>query len=165
MGNVWRLDTNFSFPISVFQIFHDVDAAGFQAHTRRVSIERFTMSHLEPAEAAENRNFSVAASNAVPRSREREMSLAHRMGEGGRRSGEGLILCRVRDVGEKHSFAERAGVRCRRSQMTKPEEYRFYKGDPNNDIQAVSKEALNHAIKKCHQTLWAGGKLSPVAAL
>ena len=24
----------------------------------------------------------------------------------------------------------------------KPEEYRFYKGDPNNDIQPVSKEAL-----------------------
>ena len=42
----------------------------------------------------------------------------------------------------------------------KPEEYRFYKGDPNNDIQPVSKEALIGAIKKCHQTLWAGGKLS-----
>lgn len=28
-------------------------------------------------------------------------------------------------------------------------------GDPNNDIQPVSREALNHAIKKCHQTLWA----------
>ena len=38
----------------------------------------------------------------------------------------------------------------------KPEEYRFYKGDPNNDIQPVSKEALIGAIKKCHQTLWAG---------
>jgi type I restriction enzyme M protein len=47
----------------------------------------------------------------------------------------------------------------------KPEEYRFYKGDPNNDIQPVSKEALIGAIKKCHQTLWAGGKLSPPAAL
>jgi hypothetical protein len=45
----------------------------------------------------------------------------------------------------------------------KPEEYRFYKGDPNNDIQPVSKEALIGAIKKCHQTLWAGGKLSPPA--
>jgi type I restriction enzyme M protein len=43
----------------------------------------------------------------------------------------------------------------------KPEEYRFYKGDANNDIQPVSKEALIGAIKKCHQTLWAGGKLSP----
>jgi len=38
-------------------------------------------------------------------------------------------------------------------------------GDPNNDIQPVSKEALIGAIKKCHQTLWAGGKLSPTAAL
>ena len=37
--------------------------------------------------------------------------------------------------------------------------------DPNNDIQPVSKEALIGAIKKCHQTLWAGGKLSPPAAL
>jgi hypothetical protein len=46
-----------------------------------------------------------------------------------------------------------------------PEEYRFYKGDPNNDIQPVSKEALIGAIKKCHQTLWAGGKLSPSGAL
>ncbi len=50
-------------------------------------------------------------------------------------------------------------------QYGKPEEYRFYKGDPNNDIQPVSKEALIAAIKKCHQTLWAGGKLSPPAAL
>jgi hypothetical protein len=37
--------------------------------------------------------------------------------------------------------------------------------DSNNDIQPVSKEALIGAIKKCHQTLWAGGKLSPTAAL
>jgi len=50
-------------------------------------------------------------------------------------------------------------------QYGKPEEYRFYKGDPNNDIQPVSKEGLIGAIKKCHQTLWAGGKLSPPAAL
>ena len=38
----------------------------------------------------------------------------------------------------------------------KPEEYRFCQGDPNNDLQPVSKEALIGAIKKCHQTLWAG---------
>jgi type I restriction enzyme M protein len=62
------------------------------------------------------------------------------------------------------STGERAGVRCRSPQFPKPEEYRFYKGDPNNEIQPVSKQALNHAIKKCHQTLWAGGKLSPPAA-
>ena len=40
-----------------------------------------------------------------------------------------------------------------------------FSGDPNNDIQPVSKEALIGAIKKCHQILWAGGKLSPAAAL
>jgi hypothetical protein len=50
-------------------------------------------------------------------------------------------------------------------QYGKPEEYRFYQGAPNNDIQPVSKEALIGAIKKCHQTLWAGGKLSPLTAL
>ena len=50
-------------------------------------------------------------------------------------------------------------------QYGKPEEYRFYKGDPNNDISPVSKEALIGAIKKCHQTLWAGGKLSPPALI
>jgi hypothetical protein len=32
-------------------------------------------------------------------------------------------------------------------------------------VQPVSKEALIGAIKKCHQTLWAGGKLSPPATL
>jgi type I restriction enzyme M protein len=48
--------------------------------------------------------------------------------------------------------------------LPKPEEYRFYKGDPNNDLQPVSKEALIGAIKQCHQTLWAGGKLSPPTA-
>ena len=37
--------------------------------------------------------------------------------------------------------------------------------DPNSDLQPVSQEALIGAIKECHQTLWAGGKLSPPAAL
>jgi hypothetical protein len=41
---------------------------------------------------------------------------------------------------------------------------RFHQGDANNDLQPVSKEALIGAIKKCHQTIWAGGKLSPPAA-
>lgn len=69
-------------------------------------------------------------------------------------------------------FSERYGVLEREAnivadlphQYGRPEEYRFYKGDPNNDIQPVSKEALIAAIKKCHQTLWGGGKLSPPAA-
>lgn len=48
-------------------------------------------------------------------------------------------------------------------QYGKPEEFRFYKGT-KDDIQPVSKETLISAIKKCHQTLWGGGKLSPPAA-
>ncbi|MGO8764983.1 MAG: hypothetical protein ACLQSR_07600 [Limisphaerales bacterium] len=36
-------------------------------------------------------------------------------------------------------------------------------GDLNNDLPPFRKEALIGAIKKCHQTLWAGGKLSPAA--
>jgi len=46
----------------------------------------------------------------------------------------------------------------------KPQEYRFYKGDSANDIREVKKDELITAIKKCHQTLWGGGKLSPPAA-
>ncbi|MDR3296327.1 MAG: type I restriction enzyme HsdR N-terminal domain-containing protein, partial [Clostridiales Family XIII bacterium] len=46
----------------------------------------------------------------------------------------------------------------------KPQEYRFYKGDKDNDIQPVSREDLMSAIKKCHQTLWGGGRLSPPTA-
>ncbi len=45
----------------------------------------------------------------------------------------------------------------------KPQEYKFVKGGPL-DIAAVSREQLISAIRKSHQTLWAGGKLSPPAA-
>ena len=45
----------------------------------------------------------------------------------------------------------------------KPEEYKFRKNG-NLDIQAVNKEALILAIRKCHQTLWGGGRLSPPTA-
>ncbi len=42
-------------------------------------------------------------------------------------------------------------------------EYKYvHKG--SLEIQAVSKETLIAAIKKCHDTLWGGGKLSPPAA-
>jgi type I restriction enzyme M protein len=70
------------------------------------------------------------------------------------------------DFSEKYGVLEREAniIADLPRQYGKPEEYRFYKGDPNNDIQPVSKEALIGAIKKCHQTLWAGGKLSPPAA-
>ena len=45
----------------------------------------------------------------------------------------------------------------------KPQEFRFYKGT-ENDIKPVSREDLIAAIKKCHQTLWGGGRLSPPTA-
>lgn len=45
----------------------------------------------------------------------------------------------------------------------KPQEFRFYKG-ADNDIQPVDRENLIVAIKKCHQTLWGGGRFSPPTA-
>lgn len=45
----------------------------------------------------------------------------------------------------------------------KPQEFRFYKGT-ENDIKPVEREDLIAAIKKCHQTLWGGGRLSPPTA-
>lgn len=45
----------------------------------------------------------------------------------------------------------------------KPQEFRFYKGT-DNDIKTVAHEDLITAIKKCHQTLWGGGRLSPPTA-
>jgi type I restriction enzyme M protein len=73
---------------------------------------------------------------------------------------------RFLDFSEKYAVLEREAniVADLPRQYGRPEEYRFHKGDPNNDIQPVSKEALIAAIKKCHQTLWGGGKLSPPAA-
>jgi type I restriction enzyme M protein len=48
----------------------------------------------------------------------------------------------------------------------KPPEYKYRKGVGKDwqDIRAVSKGELIGAIKKCHQTLWGGGRLSPPAA-
>jgi type I restriction enzyme M protein len=46
----------------------------------------------------------------------------------------------------------------------KPQEFRFHKGDKNNDIRPVSRETLIAAIQKCHDTLWGGGRLSPPTA-
>ncbi len=56
----------------------------------------------------------------------------------------------------------------------KPHEYRFYKGGvyrdadrelkPAPDITEVEREKLIAAIKKCHNTLWGGGRLSPPTA-
>ena len=48
-------------------------------------------------------------------------------------------------------------------QYGKPEEFRFRKGT-QDDISSVTKEVLISTIKKCHQTLWGGGRLSPPEA-
>jgi type I restriction enzyme M protein len=45
----------------------------------------------------------------------------------------------------------------------KPEEFKYRKGSPM-DIAPVDKEHLIAAIRKSHQTLWGGGRLSPPAA-
>ena len=45
-----------------------------------------------------------------------------------------------------------------------PPEWRFYKNEPGKDLAAVPREELRAAIRKCHQTLWEGGKRSPIAA-
>lgn len=44
-----------------------------------------------------------------------------------------------------------------------PAEYRFHKGGPI-DIEAVPREEMIAALRKCHDTLWGGGKLSPPQA-
>ena len=48
----------------------------------------------------------------------------------------------------------------------RPPEWKYKKGTSNQwqDIRPVSKGELIAAIKKCHQTLWGGGRLSPPAA-
>ncbi len=48
----------------------------------------------------------------------------------------------------------------------KPPEYKYRKGVDKRwqDIKPVSKGDLIAAIKKCHQTLWGGGRLSPPTA-
>lgn len=46
----------------------------------------------------------------------------------------------------------------------KPPEWRFYKNAPGKDLAAVPREELRAAIRKCHQTLWEGGRRSPIAA-
>ena len=52
------------------------------------------------------------------------------------------------DFSEKYAVLEREAniIADLPRQYGKPEEYRFYKGDPNNDPQSVTKEALIAAI-------------------
>lgn len=46
----------------------------------------------------------------------------------------------------------------------KPPEWSFIKGNLNRDLQIVSREQLRSAIRKCHQTLWEGGRRSAITA-
>ena len=46
----------------------------------------------------------------------------------------------------------------------RPLEWRFYKNKTGQDLAAVPREELRSAIRKCHQTLWEGGRRSPIAA-
>ena len=41
------------------------------------------------------------------------------------------------------------------------QEWRYKKGDVNWDLQVVDRGALIHALEKCHDTLWQGGRLTP----
>ena len=72
---------------------------------------------------------------------------------------------RVLDVSDKYGAFEREKniVADLPKAYGKPMEYRFYKGT-DNDIQPVTRDKLITAIKKCHQTLWGGGRLSPPTA-
>ena len=45
-----------------------------------------------------------------------------------------------------------------------PPPWRFYKNKRGQDLSAVPREELRAAIRKCHQTLWEGGRRSPIAA-
>ncbi len=45
-----------------------------------------------------------------------------------------------------------------------PPKWRFYKKSPGKDLAAVSREELRAAIRKCHETLWEGGRRNTVAA-
>jgi type I restriction enzyme M protein len=46
----------------------------------------------------------------------------------------------------------------------RPPEWRFYKNRAGQDLRAVPREELRAAIRKCHQTLWEGGRRSPIGA-
>lgn len=51
------------------------------------------------------------------------------------------------------------------AQYGKPEEYKYYhKAAGKLDIGAVTRDDLIKTIRKCHQTLWGGGRLSPPMA-
>jgi len=72
---------------------------------------------------------------------------------------------RFLDFTEKYGILEREAniIADLPVQYGKPEEWRYFKGT-KDDIQSVSKESLIATIKKCHQTLWGGGRFSPPMA-
>lgn len=72
---------------------------------------------------------------------------------------------RAFDVTDKYGVLEREQniIADLPEQYGKPAEYKYHKGS-SLDIRAVNKEDLIAAIKKCHQSLWGGGRLSPPAA-
>ena len=79
---------------------------------------------------------------------------------------------RVLDVSDKFGVMEREAniLADLPKAYGKPQEFRFYKGGVNakgekvSDIAAVDRQDLIAAIKKCHQTLWGGGRMSPPTA-
>ena len=79
---------------------------------------------------------------------------------------------RVLDVSDKFGILEREQniLADLPKAYGKPQAFRFYKGGVNekgetaSDITPVAREDLISAIKKCHQTLWGGGRLSPPTA-
>ncbi|MBD5402832.1 N-6 DNA methylase [bacterium] len=75
------------------------------------------------------------------------------------------VTRRVLDVSDKFGIFEREQniVADLPKTYGKVQEYRFYRGT-ENDIKSVAMEDLIITIKKCHQTLWGGGRLSPPTA-
>lgn len=68
-------------------------------------------------------------------------------------------------------FSERYGILERENNIVadlpraygKPQEYKYSRGG-DFDLQAVSRGELITTLRKCHQSLWGGGKLSPPSA-
>jgi type I restriction enzyme M protein len=72
---------------------------------------------------------------------------------------------RILDVSDKFGIFERELniIADLPKSYGKVQEYRFYRGT-ENDIKPVAIKDLLTTIKKCHQTLWGGGRLSPPTA-
>lgn len=79
---------------------------------------------------------------------------------------------RVLDVSDKFGVLEREQniLADLPKAYGKPQEFRFYKGGVNakgeaaSDIAPIERGELISVIKKCHQTLWGGGRMSPPTA-